>query len=124
MSLSFTKRLREPIIRGEITCSVRIWHSQRVKVGGRYPLGFGSVVVTGIREITQKQITPALAKRGGFASVADLMAIAKHGSGENIYFVEFEYVPNLDFLPLVQSSTKRNAKAPMRKDSRKRPKKA
>jgi hypothetical protein len=111
MSFSFTKRLREPIMRGEITCSVRIWHSQRVKVGGRYPLGDGSVVVTGIREITQKQITPALARRGGFASVTDLMAIAKHGSGENIYLVEFEYVPNLDFLPLVQKAKLRSKTA-------------
>jgi len=31
----FTKRLREPIARGEITCSVRIWQSARVKAGGR-----------------------------------------------------------------------------------------
>jgi hypothetical protein len=115
MSLSFTKRLREPIMRGEITCSVRIWHSPRVKAGGRYPLGDGNVEVTSIKQITQKQITPALAKRGGFASVADLMAIAKHGSGENIFLVEFEYVPNLDFLPLVQSGLKRTAKAPPRK---------
>jgi hypothetical protein len=119
MSLSFTRRLREPIMRGEITCSVRIWHSQRVKVGGRYPLGDGSVVVTGIREITQKQITPALAKRGGFASVADLMAIARHGSGEKIYLVEFEYVPNLDFLPLVQRATPEGTSA--RRSSKRAP---
>jgi hypothetical protein len=104
MPISFTKHLREPVMRGEITCSVRIWHSPRVKIGGRYPLGDGVVVVTDIREISQKQITPALAKRGGFASVADLMAIAKHGSGEHIYLVEFEYEPNLNFLPLVQTS--------------------
>ena len=25
--MTFTKKLREPIMRGEITCSVRIWQS-------------------------------------------------------------------------------------------------
>jgi hypothetical protein len=32
----FTKRLREGIRRGEITCSARIWMSPRVRVGARY----------------------------------------------------------------------------------------
>src|SRR5690242_17728287 len=119
MPISFTKRLHEPIMRGEVTCSVRIWHSQRVKVGGHYPLGDGNVEVTSIKQITEKQITPALAKRGGFASVADLMSVAKHGSGQNIYLVEFEYVPNLDFLPLVQKP--KAAKPTAKRKSAKRP---
>lgn len=37
--MMFTKRLREPIMRGEITCSVRIWQRPHVKVGGRFGLG-------------------------------------------------------------------------------------
>jgi hypothetical protein len=108
MPISFTERLRAPIMRGEITSSVRVWHKPRVKIDGRYPLGDGDVVVTDIREISEKQITAALAKRGGFESVADLMAIAKHGSGEHIYLVEFRYEPNLDFLPLVQKKKRRS----------------
>jgi hypothetical protein len=32
----FTKRLREGVRRGEITCSVRIWTRPHVKVGARY----------------------------------------------------------------------------------------
>ena len=50
--MTFTKRLREPIMRGEITCSVRIWQKPHVKVGGRYALGAGFVEVTSIRRIT------------------------------------------------------------------------
>ena len=34
----FTKRLREGVRRGRITCSVRIWTHPHVKVGGRYPM--------------------------------------------------------------------------------------
>ncbi len=89
--MMFTKRLREPVMRGEITCSVRIWQKPHVKVGGRYPLGPGWVYVTSIREIEPADITPALARRGGFKDLDDLMATAKHGPGENVYLVEFEY---------------------------------
>ena len=87
----FTRRLREPIMRGEITCSVRIWQSPRVKVGGRYPLGPGAVHVTAIREIGLGDITPALARRSGFQGVVDLLKVAKHGPGERVYLVEFVY---------------------------------
>ncbi|HEV7386690.1 MAG TPA: hypothetical protein VGN89_17525 [Phenylobacterium sp.] len=87
----FTKRLREPIMRGEITCSVRIWRRAHVKVGGRYRLGDGAVEVTGIREISMGDITPDLARRSGFLGVVDLLKVAKHGPGERVYLVEFEY---------------------------------
>jgi hypothetical protein len=87
----FTKRLREPIMRGEITCSVRVWQKPHVKVGGRYALGPGFVEVTSIRQIELSDITPALARRSGFAGVVDLLKIAKHGPGENVYLVDFEY---------------------------------
>ena len=91
--MTFTKRLREPIMRGEITCSVRIWKTPRVKVGGRYALGPGHIEVTKIRQIALSDVTPALARRSGFAGVVDLLKVAKHGAGENVYLVEFEYSP-------------------------------
>ncbi len=90
--MQFTKRLREPIARGEVTCTVRIWQKPHVKVGGRYPLGQGAVCVTSIREITLADITPELARRSGFAGVVDLLKVAKHGSGETVYLIEFEYL--------------------------------
>ena len=87
----FTKRLRERVMQGEITCSVRIWQSQRVKVGGRYPLGPGAIEVTSVREIGFDGITPELARASGFDGVIDLLKVAKHGAGEKVYLVEFEY---------------------------------
>jgi hypothetical protein len=87
----FTKRLRERVARGEITCSVRIWHSPRVKVGGDYPMGEGAIHVTSVREIVLEDITPDLARISGFDDVGDLLAVAQHGSGQNIYLVKFEY---------------------------------
>ena len=44
----FAKQLRDPVKRGEITCSVRIWLRPKVKVGGRYALEGGHIVVTRI----------------------------------------------------------------------------
>jgi len=89
--VQFTKRLRGPVKRGEITCSVRIWKSPRVRVGNHYRLEEGSVVVDSIHEIGFDDITPALARRSGFAGVADLLKTARHGQGEKVYLVEFHY---------------------------------
>lgn len=89
--MQFAKRLREPVMRGEVTCSVRIWQSPRVKVGGHYALGSGEIEVTSLKTISLADITPALARKSGFAGVVDLLKIAKHGPGENVYLVEFVY---------------------------------
>ena len=91
MTLSFTKRLREPIARGEIDCTVRIWQSPRVKVGGRYRMEGGFVEVTSMRQISLADITPVLARRSGFEGVVDLLKVAKHGPGEQVYLIEFDY---------------------------------
>lgn len=89
--MMFMKRLREPVMRGEVTCSVRIWQKPHVKVGGRYALGPGAIEVSAIREISLQDITPDLARRSGFMGVVDLLKVAKHGPGERVYLVEFEY---------------------------------
>jgi len=91
--MMFAKRLREPVMRGEVTCSVRIWQRPHVRVGGRYPLGPGVIEVTAIREIGMGDITPDLARRSGFLGVVDLLKVAKHGPGERVFLVEFEYHP-------------------------------
>ena len=89
--MQFTKQLRDPIKRGEVTCSVRIWKRPRVRVGGRYRLDSGAVVVDRLRIIEFDDITPSLARASGFSGVADLLKVAKHGSGESVYLVEFHY---------------------------------
>ncbi|HZZ67269.1 MAG TPA: hypothetical protein VFE18_03770 [Phenylobacterium sp.] len=39
-------------------------------------------------------ITPDLARRSGFLGVVDLLKVAKHGAGGQVYLVEFEYRPD------------------------------
>jgi hypothetical protein len=90
--MQFTKRIRERVKSGRIRCSVRIWQNPRVKVGGRYPLEGGHIVVDSIERIAKKEITYDLARESGFDSVADLLKIARHGEGRNVYLVRFHYL--------------------------------
>src|SRR4030088_2020740 len=87
----FTKRLREGVRRGEITCSVRIWTRPHVKVGARYPMDEGQIEVDSITPIGFPDITPALARESGFLGLIDLLKVAKHGKGD-IYLIRFHYV--------------------------------
>jgi hypothetical protein len=88
----FTKRLREGVIRGDITCSIRIWTSPHVKVGNRYAMGEGQIEIESITPIGMPDITPELARESGFLGVLDLLKVAKHGAGNNIYLIRFHYV--------------------------------
>jgi hypothetical protein len=89
----FTKRLREGVRRGRIRCSVRIWTRPHVKVGGRYPMDEGQIVVDSIAPIRLTDITQDLARESGFASRKDLLEMARHGSGSNVYLIRFHYLP-------------------------------
>jgi hypothetical protein len=88
----FSKPLREGIRRGRITCSIRVWIRPHVKVGGRYPFEDGHIVVDSITAIDISDVTDDLARESGFGTAQDLLAIARHGKGENIYLVRFHYL--------------------------------
>ena len=89
----FTKRLREGIRHGRIRCSIRIWTRPHVKVGGRYRMDEGHIIVESIAKIDIADITDDLARESGFESVDDLLGIARHGSGQNVYLIRFYYMP-------------------------------
>ena len=89
----FAKPLRERVRSGEITTSIRIWHSPRVRVGGRYPILDGHIEVTRLQEIDLDDVTEAVAREGGFAGLDDLMSIARHGRGERVFRVDFVFRP-------------------------------
>ena len=90
--MMFTKRLRGRVRSGRIRCSVRIWTRPHVKVGGRYPMDGGSIVVDSIEPIGMRDITADLARESGFDTVEDLLKIAKHGRGKHVYLVRFHYL--------------------------------
>lgn len=104
--MMFTKRLREGVRRGEITCSVRIWTSPHVKVGHRYRMEEGEIEIDSIQPIGFPDITPQLARESGFLGVIDLLRVAKHGRGDRIYLIRFHYIR-----PRVQRSAVRKRKS-------------
>jgi hypothetical protein len=90
--MMFLKRLREGVRDGRITCTVRIWQKPHVKVGGIYPMDDGHIIVESIQPIALQDITGELARRSGFKGVVDLLKVAKHGNGRNVYLIEFNFV--------------------------------
>ena len=90
--MTFTKRLREGVRRGEITCSVRIWMRPHVTAGKRYRMEEGEIEVDSIEPIGFRDITPDLARESGFLGLLDLLKVAKHGKGDNIYLIRFHYI--------------------------------
>ncbi len=64
----------------------------RVIVGNRYRMEEGEIEVDSIEPIGFPDITPALARESGFLGLVDLLKVAKHGKGENIYLIRFHYV--------------------------------
>jgi hypothetical protein len=89
----FAKQLREGVMNGRITCSVRIWKSQRVTAGKRYKMGDGVIEIESIEPIGLPDITPELARASGFSGVLSLLKVAKHGAGDKIFLVRFFYIP-------------------------------
>ena len=71
---------------------MRIWTRPHVKVGGRYPMDEGHIVVDSIVPIRIAAITDDLARESGFDSVKDLLKIARHGRGHNVYLIRFRYL--------------------------------
>lgn len=64
-----------------------------MKVGGRYVMDDGHVVIDSITEMTVADITYDLARESGFESVEDLLRVAKHGRGDRVYLIRFHYLP-------------------------------
>jgi hypothetical protein len=89
--VQFIRALRDRIRRGEITTTVRLWQRPHVKVGGRYALPPGQILVTKIFEVSLGDVTPELARRSGFAGLVDLLKVAKHGAGRRVFVIEFRY---------------------------------
>lgn len=91
--MQFVKYLRDAVRSGEVTCSIRIWTRPHVKAGGRYRMEDGEIEVDSVEPIDVRDITLQLARASGFRTVQDLLKVAKHGRGDNVYLVRFHYIP-------------------------------
>lgn len=53
----------------------------------------GEIEVESIEQIELGDITDDLARESGFADVDDLLSVARHGRGRNVYLIRFHYLP-------------------------------
>lgn len=54
-------------------------------------MGAGCVVVTVILPIELADVTGSLARQCGFKGVVDLLKVAQHGPGRNVFLIDFHY---------------------------------
>jgi hypothetical protein len=55
-------------------------------------VGDGEIEIESITPIGFPDITTELAQESGFLGILDLLKVAKHGKGNNIYLIRFHYV--------------------------------
>lgn len=96
MSVEFSRELRNDVLAGEITLSIRLWRHPRVKPGGRYRVGPGAIEVDGVELVPFAAVTEADVRRAGEPDRETLRGRAAHSGPIDedtlVYRVEFHAV--------------------------------
>ena len=64
-AMQFSRELRDDVLAGDITVSVRLWTRPQVKEGGRYRVGFGVIEVDTVELVPFSAISEADVRRAG-----------------------------------------------------------
>ncbi len=94
--MEFSKELREDVLAGEITVSVRLWRRRKVLRGRRYPVGPGWIEVDSIELVPFASIDEDDVRRAGETDLEALRRRAAHAGpiddGTLVYRIEFHAV--------------------------------
>jgi len=94
--VQFSRELRNDVLAGDITLSVRLWQRPQVKPGGRYRVGLGAIEVDAIELVPFAAITGKDVRRAGEPDRETLRRRAAHAGpiGEDtlVYRIEFHAV--------------------------------
>jgi hypothetical protein len=94
--MEFSPELRDHVLAGDITVSIRLWQRPRVKQGGRYQIGPGQIEVDSIELVPFSAVTAADVRRSGEQDREALRYRAAHagpiGDDTLVYRVEFHAV--------------------------------
>src|SRR5947209_18587249 len=63
--MEFSRELRNDVLAGDITMSVRLWKRPRVRPGGRYRVGLGEIEVDAVELVPFAAITRQDVRRAG-----------------------------------------------------------
>jgi ASCH domain-containing protein len=98
--VQFSPELRNDVLAGDITLSVRLWTRPRVREGGRYRVGPGEIEVDAIELVPFAAITRADVKRSGEPDRETLRRRAAHAGPIDedtlVYRIEFHAVDDGD----------------------------
>jgi hypothetical protein len=96
LSVEFSRELRNDVLAGDITLSVRLWKQPRVKEGGRYRVGPGEIEVDAIELVPFATVTAADVRRAGEPDRETLRQRAGHAGPIDddtlVYRIEFHAV--------------------------------
>jgi hypothetical protein len=94
--VDFSRELRNDVLAGDITVSVRLWKRPRVKHGGRYRVGPGEIEIDAIELLPFAAITEADVRRAGEPDRETLRRRAAHAGPIDedtiVYRIEFHAV--------------------------------
>jgi hypothetical protein len=95
-TVQFSRELRSDVLAGEITLSIRLWKRPQVKIGGRYPVGFGEIEIDAIEHVPFAAVTAEDVERAGEPDRETLRRRAAHAGPIDedtlVYRVEFHVV--------------------------------
>jgi hypothetical protein len=76
--VEFSRELRNDVLAGDITLTVRLWKRPQVKEGGRYRVGFGEIEIDAIELVPFAAITRKDVQRAGERDRETLRRRAAH----------------------------------------------
>jgi hypothetical protein len=94
--VEFSRELREDVLAGDITLSVRLWKRPRVREGGRYRVGPGEIEVDAIELVAFAAVSREDVRRSGERDRDALRERAAHAGPIDeetlVYRIEFHAV--------------------------------
>jgi hypothetical protein len=94
--VQFSRELRNDVLAGDITLSVRLWTRPQVKERGRYRVGPGAIEVDVIEQMPFSAVTEADVRRAGEPDRETLRRRAAHAGPIDddtvVYRIEFHPV--------------------------------
>ena len=94
--VEFSRELRNDVLAGDITLSVRLWRRARVKPGGRYRVGPGEIEVDDVQLVPFAAVTAEDVRQAGERDRETLRRRAAHAGPIDedtlVYRIEFHAV--------------------------------
>jgi hypothetical protein len=94
--MEFSRELRDDVLAGDITLSVRLWKRPRVKEGARYRVGPGEIEIDALELVPFAAVSDEDVRRSGERDRDTLRERAAHAGpiGEDtlVYRIEFHAV--------------------------------